>query len=46
MEKGFFASLFDISFSSLVATKVIKVIYLLSMVLIGLTALVIVAGAF
>ena len=46
MEKGFFASLFDISFSSLVATKVIKVIYVLSMVLIGLTSLVIVAGAF
>ncbi len=46
MEKGFFASLFDISFSSLVATKVIKVIYVLSMVLIGLTSLVIVVGAF
>jgi hypothetical protein len=46
VEKGFFASLFDISFSSLVATKVIKVIYVLSMVLIGLTALVFVAGAF
>ena len=46
MEKGFFASLFDISFSSLVATKVIKVIYVLSMILIGLTALVFIVGAF
>jgi uncharacterized membrane protein len=46
VEKGFFASLFDVSFSSLVATKVIKVIYVLSMVLIGLTSLVFVAGAF
>lgn len=46
VEKGFFASLFDISFSSLVATKVIKIIYVLSMILIGLFALVFVAGAF
>ena len=46
MEKGFFASLFDVSFSSLITTKVIKVLYVLSMVLIGLMALVIVASAF
>ena len=46
MEKGFFGSLFDVSFSSLITTKVIKVLYVLSMVLIGLMALVIVASAF
>ena len=46
MEKGFLSSLFDVSFSSLITTKVIKVIYVLSMILIGLTALVFVAGAF
>jgi uncharacterized membrane protein len=46
MEKGFFGSLFDVSFSSLITTKVIKVIYVLSMIVIGLIALVIVAAAF
>ena len=46
MEKGFFGSLFDVSFSSLVAPRVIKVLYVLSMILIGLTALFFVAAAF
>lgn len=46
MEKGFLASLFDISFSSLITTKVIKVLYVLSMILIGLLALVFIAVAF
>jgi uncharacterized protein DUF4282 len=46
MEKGFFGSLLDISFTSLVATKVIKVLYVLSIVLIGLMALVFVVSAF
>lgn len=46
MEKGFLGSLFDVSFSSLITTKVIKVIYILSMILIGLTALFFVAAAF
>jgi hypothetical protein len=46
VEKGFLGSLFDVSFSSLITTKVIKVIYILSMVLIGLFALVFVAAAF
>lgn len=36
---GFFGSLFDMSFSSFVTTKLVKVIYILAMVLIGLTAL-------
>ena len=46
MEKGFFGSLFDVSFSSLVTTKVIKVLYILSMILIGLMALIFVGAAF
>jgi len=46
LQKGFLASLFDLSFSALITTKVIKVIYLLSMILIGLFALVLVVAAF
>ena len=46
MQKGFFGSLFDVSFSSLITTKVIKVLYILSMILIGLMALFFVVGAF
>ena len=46
MEKSFFGALFDVSFSSLITTRVIKVIYILSMILIGLTALVFVFAAF
>jgi hypothetical protein len=45
-DQGFLASLFDISFSSLITTKVIKVLYLLSMIIIGLLALVFVVAAF
>ena len=44
--QGFLASLFDVSFSSLITTRVIKILYILSMVLIGLTALVFVGAAF
>ena len=36
MEKGFFASLFDVSFSSFVTTKLIKVLYVISLVLIAI----------
>jgi hypothetical protein len=46
VQKGFFGSLFDVSFSSLITTKVIKVLYILSMILIGLMALFFVVGAF
>jgi hypothetical protein len=46
LQKGFLASLFDLSFSNLITTKVIKVIYLLSMILIGLFALAVVVAAF
>jgi hypothetical protein len=45
MEKGFFASLFDVSFSSLITTKVIKVVYVISMLVIGLAALVFIIAA-
>lgn len=46
MQKGFFGSLFDVSFSSLITTKVIKVLYVLSIIVIGLGALALVVSAF
>jgi hypothetical protein len=45
-DKGFLASLFDTSFSSLIAPRVIKIIYIISMVVIGLGALVWIGAAF
>ena len=45
-EQGFLTSLFDISFSSLITTRVIKVLYVLSMIIIGLFALFFVVAAF
>jgi hypothetical protein len=39
-QKGFFASLFDISFSSLVTTRIIKVVYAIILVVLGLIAVV------
>jgi hypothetical protein len=45
-QEGFLAALFDASFSSLITTRVIKVLYVLSMVIIGIIALVFVGGAF
>jgi hypothetical protein len=44
--KGFLASLFDTSFSSLVTPRVIKFIYIISMVVIGLAALFWIGAAF
>lgn len=44
--RGFLESLFDVSFSSLVTTRVIKVLYILSMIVIGLSALFFVVAAF
>jgi hypothetical protein len=44
--KGFLSSLFDTSFSSLITTRVIRVIYIISMVVIALAALFWVAAAF
>lgn len=46
MQKGFFASLFDFSFSSLITTKIIKVLYVISMIVIGLGALLFTLAAF
>ncbi|HWI72517.1 MAG TPA: DUF4282 domain-containing protein [Baekduia sp.] len=46
MERGFFSSLFDISFTSFITTKIIKVIYVLTLIGIGLVALAFVVAAF
>lgn len=46
INKGFFKSLFDVSFSSFVTTKVIKVIYVLTLVWIGLVAVAWIIWAF
>ena len=45
-QRGFFASLFDLSFTSLVATRIIKLLYVLSMIGIGLSALIFILAAF
>ncbi len=44
--KGFFGSLFDMSFSSLVTTKVIKVIYVITLIFLTLLALLLVFAGF
>jgi hypothetical protein len=44
--KGFFASLFDLSFSSLITTKIIKVLYVITLVLIGLAYVAFTISAF
>jgi len=45
-QAGFFRSLFDLSFKSLITPKIIKVLYLLSMIVIGLIALSFIVSAF
>jgi hypothetical protein len=45
-KSGFFGSLFDLSFTSLVATRIIKVLYVLAIIAIGLYALFFIAAAF
>jgi len=45
-QRGFLSSLFDISFTSLITTKIIKVLYVLSIILIGLSALFFIVAAF
>ncbi len=45
MERGFFGSLFDLSFTSFVTTKLVKVLYVLSLVLLAI-AYVVIAIAF
>ena len=44
--KGFFGSLFDLSFSSLITTRIIKVLYVLAIILIGFYALIFIAAGF
>ena len=44
--KGFFRSLFDLSFSSLVTPRIIKIIYVITLIGIGLTALLFIIAAF
>jgi uncharacterized membrane protein len=44
--KGFFGSLFDLSFSSLVTPKIIKVIYVLTLIAIALVAILFTISAF
>jgi hypothetical protein len=46
MPKDFFAALLDVSFDSLITTKIVKLVYVLFMVLVGLTVLVFVIAAF
>ncbi len=45
-KRGFFGSLFDLSFTSLVATKIIKVLYVLAIIVIGLYAVFFIGAAF
>jgi hypothetical protein len=45
-QRGFFASLFDLSFTSLVATRIIKALYVMSMIAIALTGLFFTFAAF
>lgn len=44
--KGFFGSLFDLSFTSLVATRIIKLLYILAIVVIGFYALFFIIAGF
>jgi hypothetical protein len=46
MHKGFFGSLFDLSFRSLITTRIVKLLYVISIIVIGLGALAIIAIAF
>ncbi len=46
MQKGFIQSLFDFSFTSLVTTRMIKFLYVISMIFIGLQALGFTVAAF
>jgi hypothetical protein len=44
--KGFFGSLFDLSFSSLVTPRIIKIIYVITLIGIGLIAILFIISAF
>jgi hypothetical protein len=45
-ERGFFGALFDVSFTSFITTRIIKVLYIITLVVIGLFALGFVVAAF
>jgi len=45
-EKSFFASLFDVDFESFITPRIVKVLYVLTMVVFGLAALAYVVWAF
>jgi hypothetical protein len=45
-EKSFFASLFDIDFESFITTRIVKVLYVLTIVVFGLAALAYIVFAF
>jgi hypothetical protein len=45
-ERGFFGALFDVSFTSFITTRIIKVLYIITLVVIGLGALGVVVAAF
>ena len=45
-ERNFFAALFDFTFTSFITTKIIKVLYVLVMIIIGLSALLFTFDAF
>ena len=44
--RSFFEALFDVDFNSFVTTRIIKVIYIVTLVVIGLAAIVLTVGAF
>jgi hypothetical protein len=44
--RSFFEALFDVDFNSFVTTRIIKVIYIVTLAMIGLGAIVIIVGAF
>jgi len=46
MDRGFFGSLFDLSFTSFVTTKLVKVLYILSLVLLAIAYIVIAIACF
>jgi hypothetical protein len=46
MERGFFRSLFDISFTSFITTKIIKFVYVVTLVFVAVGAVFLVVAAF
>jgi hypothetical protein len=46
MEHGFFRSLFDLSFTSFITTKIIRLVYVVALVIVAVSALILVVVAF